>query len=161
MCEACSHVGALLYAVDGGTKMRDSVTCTGEKSKWIMPKYMKTIPYLPVSEMDFISAKQEADESSRRESNHTNSFKAINIPKVTSSVTAPSRDEQQTLFANACFICKSKPIILSLVKYFHEIYIPKVHSNQYPNVSEKKFTILTIISSSCNRRVMKWRYFLL
>ena len=56
LCEACSHIGALLFAVEAGYRMRDSVTCTGEKSQWIMLSYVKEIPYMPVSDMDLTSA---------------------------------------------------------------------------------------------------------
>ena len=37
LCEACSHVGALLFAIEVGVRMRESVTCTQEKSRWVMP----------------------------------------------------------------------------------------------------------------------------
>ena len=60
LCEACSHVGAIVFAVEAGIRMRDSSTCTQEKSRWIMPGYVKEIPYLPVSEMDFTSAKKKS-----------------------------------------------------------------------------------------------------
>ncbi|XP_022777612.1 uncharacterized protein LOC111319046 [Stylophora pistillata] len=56
LCEACSHIAALLVAVEAGYRMRDSVTCTGEKGQWIMPSYVKEIPYMPVSDMDLTSA---------------------------------------------------------------------------------------------------------
>ena len=36
--------------------MRDSTTCTGEKGVWLMPAYVKEVPYMPVSKMDFSSA---------------------------------------------------------------------------------------------------------
>ena len=58
LCEACSHVGALLFAIEAGGRMRGMVTCTQEKSGWIMPSYMKEIPYIPVCEMDLSSAKK-------------------------------------------------------------------------------------------------------
>ena len=56
MCEACSHVGAILFAVETAVRMRDSVTYTGEKGVWLMPAYVKEVPYMPVSKMDFSSA---------------------------------------------------------------------------------------------------------
>ena len=31
LCEACSHIGALLFTIEAGVRMRDSVTCTQER----------------------------------------------------------------------------------------------------------------------------------
>ena len=47
LCEACSHVGALLFAIEAVVRMRESVTCTQEKSRWIMPSYVKEILFIP------------------------------------------------------------------------------------------------------------------
>ena len=58
LCEACSHVGALLFAIEAGIRMQESVTCTQEKSRWVMPSCVKEIPYIPVCEMDLSSAKK-------------------------------------------------------------------------------------------------------
>ncbi|EDO30929.1 predicted protein [Nematostella vectensis] len=58
LSEACSHIGALLFAVQAGARMLSSTTCTQEKGKWIMPSYVKEIPYMPVSEMGLTSAKR-------------------------------------------------------------------------------------------------------
>jgi len=57
--ECCSHVGAILFAVEAVCRMRDSTTCTQEKSQWLMPGYVKDIPYAPVQEIDFTSAKKK------------------------------------------------------------------------------------------------------
>lgn len=58
LCEACSHVGALLLVIEAVVRMRESVTCTQEKSRRIMPSYVKEILYIPVCEMDLSSAKK-------------------------------------------------------------------------------------------------------
>lgn len=50
LCEACLHVRALLFALEAGVRMRESVTCTKEKSRWVMPSYVKEIPYILVCE---------------------------------------------------------------------------------------------------------------
>lgn len=41
LAESCSHVGAILYAVEAGVRIRESTTCTMEKSKWLMPSHVK------------------------------------------------------------------------------------------------------------------------
>ena len=37
LCEACSHVGAVLFAVESGVRIRDSTTCTQEKKQMDAP----------------------------------------------------------------------------------------------------------------------------
>lgn len=59
LSEACSHIGAMLFACETGARMQNSMTCTGSENKWLMPCHVKEIPYLPVSEMDLSSAKQK------------------------------------------------------------------------------------------------------
>ncbi|KAK3744269.1 hypothetical protein QZH41_019934 [Actinostola sp. cb2023] len=43
--ESCSHVGAILYAVETSVRMRDTITCTMEKSRWLMPSHVKKCNY--------------------------------------------------------------------------------------------------------------------
>ena len=62
LSEASSHVGALLFAVEAAVRIKGSITCTQEKSKWVMPTYVKKVPYIPICEMDFKSAKAKQKE---------------------------------------------------------------------------------------------------
>ena len=55
--EACTHVTALLCAVESSVKLRDSKTVTDEKSYWLLPASVKGVWYKEIREMDFTSAK--------------------------------------------------------------------------------------------------------
>ncbi|XP_048023246.1 uncharacterized protein LOC125253351 isoform X1 [Megalobrama amblycephala] len=57
LSESCSHVGAVLFSIEVGVKMRDSASCTTEQCKWLMPSHVKKIPAAPVALIDFSSAK--------------------------------------------------------------------------------------------------------
>ena len=46
LAESCSHVGAMLYAIETAVRMRETVTCTMEKSKWLMPSFVNKVRYL-------------------------------------------------------------------------------------------------------------------
>ena len=35
------HIGAILYACEVSVRTEGAVTCTGERSKWRMPSYVK------------------------------------------------------------------------------------------------------------------------
>ena len=55
LSKVCSHVGALLFAVEDSVRLKKSTTCTQEKCKWL-PSHVKEVSYLPVCEVDFFSA---------------------------------------------------------------------------------------------------------
>ncbi|XP_051996015.1 uncharacterized protein LOC127653381 [Xyrauchen texanus] len=57
LSESCSHVGAVLFSIEVGVKMRDTASCTTEQCKWLMPSHVKKIPAVPVALIDFASAK--------------------------------------------------------------------------------------------------------
>ena len=115
LCEACSHVGAILFAVEVEVRMRDSVTCTQEKSQWIMPSYVKEIPYSPVYEIDFSSAKKRQQSLGQPSS-------AIAVNRA--EVQGPSVEEQTKFYQNISK-CGVKPAILSLIQPFSALFVPK------------------------------------
>ncbi|XP_059426209.1 uncharacterized protein LOC132160583 [Carassius carassius] len=43
LSESCSHVGAVLFSIEVGVKMRDSASCTTEQCKWLMPSHVKKV----------------------------------------------------------------------------------------------------------------------
>ncbi|XP_034072435.1 uncharacterized protein LOC117546338 isoform X1 [Gymnodraco acuticeps] len=43
LSESCSHVGAVLFAIEAGVKMRETASCTTEKCKWLMPSHVKKV----------------------------------------------------------------------------------------------------------------------
>lgn len=97
LCEGCSHVGAILFAVEAGVRMRDSSTCTQEKSKWILPSHVREIPYLPVSEIDFTSAKRKHNLLLEKQVTPMAARSDTDI-KITTRVPAPTMEEQRFLF---------------------------------------------------------------
>jgi hypothetical protein len=108
LSEVCSHVGALLFALDASVQYRKYTTCTQQKCKWL-PSHVKEVPYLPVCEVDFSSAHKKYDKLCEDKTEET-------VPKVykKSSVTAPSSDEIKQFFTGIAQ-CGSKSIILSIV----------------------------------------------
>jgi hypothetical protein len=53
--ESCSHVGAVLFAIETGVRLRDTATCTEQLSTWL-PPHMKSVSYCRVKDIDFTSA---------------------------------------------------------------------------------------------------------
>lgn len=57
--EVCTHVAAILFYLETAAKMNGTPTCTQQKCSWVIPAYQKDIPYAPVSQIDFSSAKSK------------------------------------------------------------------------------------------------------
>ena len=55
--ESCSDVGAVLFAVEAATRIRDSKTVTQEKAYWLLPAADREIEYSEVCKIDFKSPK--------------------------------------------------------------------------------------------------------
>ena len=123
LCEACSHVGAILFAVEAGVRMRDSSTCTQKKGKWIMPGYVKEIPYLPVSEMDFTSAKKKHSLLLEEQVTPMTARTASDATHTT-HVPVPTTEEQIKFFSSISG-STLKPAILSVVQPFNEQFTMK------------------------------------
>ncbi|XP_035689579.1 uncharacterized protein LOC118424879 [Branchiostoma floridae] len=118
--EACSHIGAILFAAEVGARLRNSTSCTDVESYWSAPTYVRNIPYLPASGMDFQSAKKK--HALLMENNVTPS--ATRTVPEGNTEAGTSCDEQKAFFQklseSGC-----RPGILSLVAPFNEKYIPK------------------------------------
>ena len=105
-------LGQCFFAVEAGVRIRDSTTCTKEKNKWLLSSHMKEIPYLPVSEMDFTSAKKKYELMVEKQVTPmaTRSNSGIQITRT----PAPTPEEQKTFFTSIPG-CTVKPAVLSLV----------------------------------------------
>jgi len=58
LAETCSHVGAILHRVETAVRVRNDTPCTSKENKWLMPTPMQAIPYLQLSDIDFIAPKR-------------------------------------------------------------------------------------------------------
>ena len=51
--EVCTHVSAMLFAMEAIIKIRNNKTVTDEPAYWMLPNTVKKIPYAPIAEIDF------------------------------------------------------------------------------------------------------------
>ena len=105
--EVCSHVASLLFYIEAVVKMAKEKSCTEELATWNMPKAVRSIPYLPLADINFGTG-----ESPPNAQNTT--------PLVT---VAPSSEEIHNFFVNLS-LSSSKPAILSLIPEFSDKYQP-------------------------------------
>ncbi|XP_059174981.1 uncharacterized protein LOC131955049 [Physella acuta] len=51
--ESCSHIGALLFAIEAGCRLQDNVSTTQKTCQWILPPSLQKVPYLAVADVNF------------------------------------------------------------------------------------------------------------
>ena len=71
--ETCSHVASMLWAIESGVRLRDTMTVTQKKACWVIPNNVKEVPYAPVKKINFIGKKKISSSPSVAPS-PTNSF---------------------------------------------------------------------------------------
>ena len=112
----------MLFAVESGVRIQDPTTSTKEKSKRVLPGHVREIPFLPVCDMDFTSAKKKYDLMVEIEVTPSGTRPDPGIK--TTGIPAPTPDEQKFLF-ESIFRTRVKPAVLSLVPPFNEQYACK------------------------------------
>ena len=84
--EACSHITAVLFAAEANTLMKQQQSCTSLPCAWLPPSF-RSVEYLPVSDIDFITPKQKRKSSQAFGSNTTPALKkSLVVQKPTDSI---------------------------------------------------------------------------
>ena len=121
LAETCLHVGALLHWIEAATQIQDSTSCTSKENQWIMPKSMKAVSFLQLSEIDFSAPKRQKLSSTTNE-NPTSS--------PSCKITPPSEYQIQRFFHE---LSKDKciSIVLSVTELFSKEFVcHKADQNQ-------------------------------
>ena len=119
-----SHVGAVLFAVEAGVRIREAQTCTSLSCKWLMPTAVKSVPYEELCSIDFTSAKAKKRKLDDKISDiSTQSAELAHgcqaFPKNPSYV--PSQDQIKTFYESS-HGTGIKPAMNALVPpFFHTI----------------------------------------
>ena len=138
--EVCTHVAAVLFFLETKVRINGTSTCTQQKCQWVVPTFQKSIPYLPVKEIDFTSAKvkkrkiDDAANSSACASASPSSSLNVQSPVV----KPPDANELKSLF-KALGECDSKPAVLSLIPEYANRYIPKSRLSNFPKPLQSLF----------------------
>ena len=131
--ESCSHIASLLWAIEAGVRLRNSMMVTQKRAYWVMPSGVKDVPYAPLMDISF-RGKSNLRVSWNEFGNKSGSSGQCipeHSPSTTTKIEPPTRNELCELYS-ALSNCKSKPAILSLVKEHASDYIPKSLDPQFP-----------------------------
>ena len=56
--ECCSHIASVLFYIEAWNRINEKLTCTEAKCNWLLPTAVKEVPYAPIADIDFCSAKK-------------------------------------------------------------------------------------------------------
>ena len=149
LAETCSHVGAILHWVETAVRVRDDTPCTSKENKWLMPTPTQSIPYLQLREIDFSAPKRQKVQSASAPS------------ASVLTVTPPSQTEQENFFCEIAKEQSKKPLILSIIKPYSDIFVqssdhlPKLlHGLFKPEYLDKNYTeLLTLAENYLQEKV--------
>ena len=88
--ETCSHVASLLFAIESGVRIRDSMTVTQKKAYWVMPNGVKEVQYAPVRDINFLGKKRSAAQLSSLNFRPSPSHTPAPFPGTTTSSSTPA-----------------------------------------------------------------------
>lgn len=134
LCEACTHVAAVLFYLETSAKV-NAETCTQQQCQWVIPAYQREIPYLPVKDINFTSAKRK---TKTVDGNILSAAGSSNTSEQSSSTQSSSTDSIECSGLNTFFQklseCGTKPAIaiLSIIDPYAERYIPKATLKSFP-----------------------------
>ena len=145
--ETCSHVGALLFAIETAVRIRDSRTVTDDKSYWLPPSLGK-VTGRPIHEIDFTSSRSKKKRLDCCVDG--NAGTPQRTKQVAKEIPGPSESELSKFFSSV-FDSGAKPALLSSMPGFAQHYKPKALDVKYPMVLSE---LEDDMFSSCNPQVV-------
>ena len=120
--EACSHASSLLFYIEAFSRAKEAKSCTQEECKWLLPKAVKEVPYLPVENIDFRGAtrKMKALHCGNMDEDSNKPVKK----KKTGETQDLNRDQRQKEFLKQISLCGTRPAILAITEPYSESYVP-------------------------------------
>ena len=129
LVESCSHVASILWAVESGVRLRESMTVTQKKAYWVISGAVKDVPYAPVCQIKFTgknNLRLNTESASPSPSLHSSSTSSGHVPLPT--------NEKINSFESSLSSLSSKPAILALVPAHSDEYVPKFLDPDLPIV---------------------------
>ena len=158
--ETCTHVAALLFAIEGIVKVRESKTVTQSKAYWLPPT-VSSVEFKEIKDIDFSSAKtkkkmfDEAIASSFSGSLTSSGTVPVcslsNLPESSQSTSSKPKgqkrkknakakavpeptEEEQAAFLESLNNCGVNSAILSITEPYVDRFIPKALQSRFPPI---------------------------
>ena len=129
--KTCTHVAALLFAIEATVKVRDSKTVTEEKAYWLLPAGVSGATYREVSDIDFTSAKTKKKLLDLSISSC--SSPPIPARSASKASSVPVATQQDMLaFCEQLHQTGKRVGILSCMSSFSDEYVPSSLNDNFP-----------------------------
>ena len=129
LAESRSHTASVLFYIEAWTRIRGKLSCTEVKCTWLLPSFVKEVPYAKMRHINLTSSRKlkvDLDEKidNLGENGETTSFtgRRRNV-----TVKFPTQTEMDTFYAN---LNKSsiKPVALSLIQPYSDQFVSQSRS---------------------------------
>ncbi len=143
--EACSHISALLFALEAHTKLVQDSACTSRSCQWLPPS-LQPVNYCKIVDMDFSAPKEKRVCTSHHAVTDT-SAGAVSVSSQSSHVSTASKVSSRSCTrlaaarppssAELSAFCTtlsevSKPAVLSIVPGYADAYLPNTPADVPP-----------------------------
>ena len=123
--EVCSHIGAVLFALEANTRYKESLTCTSVPCSWLPPIF-QNVEYAPVASINFSNSASAAEEPKKKKSK--------------TAITSATPEELDT-FLNKLSTSGSKAVVLSVTPNYCDGYKLLSSTEILPRPLDHLFTI--------------------
>ena len=124
--ECCSHIGAILFALETSTRMRKEATVTDVPAYWMFPSQANLdTPYKKVKDMNLESAAKKRKSS-------TDMTEPVILVNSNNLPTATPTEDEQNEFFNLLHDVMPKASVLSLTDSFSCEFRPKALLQDWP-----------------------------
>ena len=132
--ESCSHIASLLWALEAGVRLRDSMTMTQKKTYWVLPPSVKEVPYAPVIHIKFLGRSGSLASLNMPQTPHISSLSFDSSPS-----TIPVLDDSSS---SRCHLPHSEYLYhLALPHRHHALYPPPPLPHSSPSPSSSKCAV--------------------
>ncbi|XP_060774292.1 uncharacterized protein LOC132884458 [Neoarius graeffei] len=132
--EVCSHVGALIFAVDAAVQVRNSQTVTQVPAYWLLPSSLSKVEYSEIQNIDF-----QSHQSLKRKLDNTLSYRTPQTPSTDQGsqklpeILQPT-SEESAVFLEKLFATKDNAVLLSVMPSYSEHFVPSSLGETFPNI---------------------------
>lgn len=162
LAESCSHAASVLFYIEAWTRIRGKLSCTEVKCTWLLPSFVKEVPYAKMRHINLTSARKLKADLDEKIDNLGENREATSFTGSRRNVTVkfPTQTEMDTFCAN---LNKSsiKPVALSLIQPYSDQFvsqsrsiptIPDLFDNKnlklaYPDLLKKCFSVEICLSN--------------
>ena len=131
LSESCSHVASVVFYVEAWTTIRGQLACTQVKCSWLLPSFVKDVPYARMRDINLASARKlKADLDKTINSLSENSEAQATFftgSRRELTVEVPTEAELDT-FYKSLDRSKIKSVALSLIKPYSDQFVSESSS---------------------------------